>query len=812
MAGLRALGCISLLAFLAAGSTSGARGAEERPAQPKLFNEYPLCKGRPSAHIYGWVKALSPNGLTILVQARSGIGVYDLPGSEVGISLRGEIPDALKWSPSAENLALVRQLQVGDRVIVAYYRLGKNGVRIATAFELEARFPPKGVITGKCLKVGKDHCQLEVRSVPKGAEYMLDEKITFSTVRIKDAKNFLRPDPKRLGMLKFAKVGNLAEIIYRRDEAIRYLVIDNRGKAPKRNWRPRGQRWRPKNRPMRKPPVKKEPPKKKPPDPEPNAGVEAAARKKGQALLAQYDALVKAGKWKEARAALNSGKKTIADSPEPERSDLVLAGYVLTSISKRMKARNEALGRLKGREVELKTRSGGVTRGKVLEANEEAIKLKVTYVIRGTEASTTRTVKVADLALGTLDKLAPQLKPYAHDNCVAAGLMELVAGRPEQARKYFGDAGDHRLAKRYLAQMKQAVSDKADAAAERDWKGDLQRYVKKTYDARSAQALVAAVERFLRDHSASAFAKGKAAEITALRTAARKVLSAKVYSRWPFTAQEARRRQTETARQLGLPREKTLTLANGVKFTMVLIPAGEFMRGSHQTPKQIVKRCDGVERSILKIEHPRHKVRLTKPYYMGKYEVTQDLWEAITGKKVRDMQGARKPAHRISWLDSQKFLKKLNARFKDKLKFRLPTEAEWENACRAGTATSFYTGEGFTRAVACYNARRPWDGRVGRGASGPMDVGKHPANQWGLCDMYGNVSEWCQDKSGLYSKEMQTDPKGPALGTRRVMRGGAWWSSAIQCRSASRLELAPQMGAQGLGMRVASDVPLEWPE
>jgi len=437
----------------------------------------------------------------------------------------------------------------------------------------------------------------------------------------------------------------------------------------------------------------------------------------------------------------------------------------------------------------------------------------VTYVIRGTEASTTRTVKVADLALGALDKLAPQLKPYAHDNCVAAGLMELVAGRPEQARKYFGDAGDHRLAKRYLAQMKQAVAGKADAAAERDWKGDLQRYVKKTYDARSAQALVAAVERFLRDHSASAFAKGKAAEITALRTAARKVLSAKVYNRWPFTAQEARRRQTETARQLGLPREKTLTLANGVKFTMVLIPAGEFMRGSHQTPKQVFKRCNRVDFNVLAGEHPRHKVRLTKPYCIGKHEVTRELWEAITGKRLRGARDAKRPVDKITWDDAQEFLKKLNARFKNKLKFRLPTEAEWENACRAGTATSFYTGEGFTRAVACYDAKHPWDGRSGgKSARGLMEVGKHPANQWGLCDMYGNVSEWCQDKFGTYAKEMQTDPRGPALGPRRVMRGGCWWSSAIQCRSAYRSDRAPLLRAEGFGMRVAADVPIEWPE
>jgi formylglycine-generating enzyme required for sulfatase activity len=143
--------------------------------------------------------------------------------------------------------------------------------------------------------------------------------------------------------------------------------------------------------------------------------------------------------------------------------------------------------------------------------------------------------------------------------------------------------------------------------------------------------------------------------------------------------------------------------------------------------------------------------------------------------------------------------------------FRLPTEAEWEHACRAGTETSFYTGESLTTDQANYNGDYPWDGKKGKNTGRTVAVGSYPANPWGLYDMAGNVWQWCGDWYGPYGKEAQTDPKGPDKGSLRVFRGGAWYARPAECRPAGRGNRDPGIRNDGYGLRVLVVVPSRGP-
>jgi len=249
------------------------------------------------------------------------------------------------------------------------------------------------------------------------------------------------------------------------------------------------------------------------------------------------------------------------------------------------------------------------------------------------------------------------------------------------------------------------------------------------------------------------------------------------FTDWPFDAAEAGRRQELTAAALGVPVEKTVDLGRGVKMEFVLIPAGEFLMGS-----------PGTEDKHENDEGPQHRVRITKPFYMAKTEVTQEQWQAVRGEDPSHFKGAKNPVEQASWNDCQEFAKKLGARF-DGLTFALPTEAEWEYACRAGTSTPFHTGETISTEQANYDG----DYTYGRGRKGvdrdkTVRVGSFRANAFGLYDMHGNVWELCRDRYGkdYYKQSPKDDPQGPGRGEARVVRGGSWNFGPRNCRSAYR--------------------------
>ncbi len=244
-------------------------------------------------------------------------------------------------------------------------------------------------------------------------------------------------------------------------------------------------------------------------------------------------------------------------------------------------------------------------------------------------------------------------------------------------------------------------------------------------------------------------------------------------------------RKTCTARQ------KIEDSGYGVKLEMVHIPGGTFMMGSPTSE---------ADRSS---DETQHRVTLS-PFYMGKYPVTQAQWQAVMGSNPSNFKGANRPVEQVSWDDAIEFCKKLSQ--KTGKKYRLPTEAEWEYACRAGTTTPFYFGETITPDLVNYNGNYPYgQAPKDRYRQETTEVGSFLPNAFGLYDMHGNIWEWVADiysNEGVYIGE-QTDPIYTGSGSRRVNRGGSWISSAQNCRSAGRDFFSPDNRNVFLGFRLA---------
>jgi formylglycine-generating enzyme required for sulfatase activity len=264
-----------------------------------------------------------------------------------------------------------------------------------------------------------------------------------------------------------------------------------------------------------------------------------------------------------------------------------------------------------------------------------------------------------------------------------------------------------------------------------------------------------------------------------------------VYTEWPFVEAEAERRQKATAEALGVDIEQDIDLGGGLKMTFVLIPAGEFLMGSPPTtsPEKLAAAYGG-EPKYYESEFPQHRVKISRPFWIGKYEVTQEQWMAVfPTNPSANKDKPKNPVEMVDWNQAHGLAKALGEKLGKT--FRLPTEAEWEYACRAGTATEFYFGNDA--------AKIPDFGWVG-GSTQP--VGMKKPNAWGLFDMAGNVWEWCEDWHGKYEGGAQTDPKGSPGGGPRVLRGGSWGDGPGGRRSAYRSADVPGYRLHYLGFRV----------
>jgi formylglycine-generating enzyme required for sulfatase activity len=229
--------------------------------------------------------------------------------------------------------------------------------------------------------------------------------------------------------------------------------------------------------------------------------------------------------------------------------------------------------------------------------------------------------------------------------------------------------------------------------------------------------------------------------------------------------------------------DKTYTNSIGMEF--VLIPAGSFTMGADQNFEEA--NYD---------ETPQHRVTISKPFYLGKYEVTIGEWVAVMGNNPSKFKGQSNPVEQVSWDDAQVFIHRLNQK-EGHNRYRLPTEAEWDYAARAGSTGAYCFGNdaGQLEMYAWYDDNS-WE---------THPVGQKQPNAWSLYDMHGNVFEWVQDwySDTYYRSSPSSDPAGPSSGSARVNRGGGWDDNAGDCRSAYRDRSSPAYRNVYLGFRLA---------
>ncbi|MBL8329844.1 MAG: formylglycine-generating enzyme family protein [Rubrivivax sp.] len=235
----------------------------------------------------------------------------------------------------------------------------------------------------------------------------------------------------------------------------------------------------------------------------------------------------------------------------------------------------------------------------------------------------------------------------------------------------------------------------------------------------------------------------------------------------------------------------------GVRQVMRWIPPGRFLMGS---PEHELERSGSGDYA-----ETRHWVTLTQGFWLADTACTQALWQAVLGDNPADFQdGLENPVESVSWQRIQdEFLPSLNAAVPE-LQAVLPTEAQWEYACRAGTQTPFWFGDQITPEQVNYDGNYLYaGGQKGEYRARTVPVKGLPPNGWGLHQMHGNVSEWCADWLGDYGTAEQVDPTGPEVGRERVRRGGSWLSYGRHCRSAVRDALVPVVRGRDIGFRLA---------
>jgi formylglycine-generating enzyme required for sulfatase activity len=246
---------------------------------------------------------------------------------------------------------------------------------------------------------------------------------------------------------------------------------------------------------------------------------------------------------------------------------------------------------------------------------------------------------------------------------------------------------------------------------------------------------------------------------------------------------------------------KPSKFVNSIEMEFVTIKPGSFMMGSRLSPEQVAEKFGG-EASWYRDERPQHEVQISRPFYIQTTEVTQKQWEAVMVTNRSQMKGnVDNPVESVSWDDAKEFIDRLNAKERTR-KYRLPTEAEWEYAARAGTTTAFSFGDdiGKLKEYAWYRENSE---------KKTHPVRKKKPNDWGLYDMHGNVWEWVQDWYDDYHSDPVVDPKGPDTGADRVMRGGSWDGGAHFCRSADRVNYSPDYRFIDIGFRLARSVALD---
>ena len=234
------------------------------------------------------------------------------------------------------------------------------------------------------------------------------------------------------------------------------------------------------------------------------------------------------------------------------------------------------------------------------------------------------------------------------------------------------------------------------------------------------------------------------------------------------------------------PRVDSVLVA-GARIEVVLVPAGSFRMGTDS----VVTGPNGWTNDA---ERPAHRVTLSHDFWMGRTTITQRQWQAVMGSNPSycTMSGADAPVEQVDWIDCQRFIARLNAS-QTRWTVRLPTEAEWEYACRAGTSGERYSP---LDRIAWYRGNNAGQTRL---------VGLKLPNAFGLYDMLGNVWQWCADWFGAYPDSAVVDPRGPASGDRRITRGGCYYCDDIHCRAARRNRDLVDHSSRSIGLRIVAE-------
>lgn len=497
----------------------------------------------------------------------------------------------------------------------------------------------------------------------------------------------------------------------------------------------------------------------KPPDPQSKPGDVEAAKAKLAEYLQKFDVAVEKGDY---ASAIRIGGKAQADAAlrahEKETRVLVPVGEALL---RGKESRDKALEAfLDGKQRTFQTAKGTIA-GVVRKIEGETLRVRVEGRINKQVIEYEKRVKLVDLTPECRAGLLGGRKSETADEWVAEAIRRIGARDVASANVALAAAGAHPLVGHYRGRVEKIRGELREEEAQSFWQGQ----IAKLLDT---------------DKFSKADARSGAQRLKAFR---------ETYGKTKFAASMIEKvgileKRFEVA--LGPPREVSLNLGKGVRIDFVLVPPGQYMMGDPSGSKDV--------RAALC--RPQHRVTLTRAFYLSKYEVTQAQYEQVMGKNPGKPKGADLPVNQVSNSDVLAFCRRVSKRTGRRV--RLPTEAEWEYACRAGSTTRYSFGDDHAELD-----KHGWHKSNSKGVMHP--VGRKAPNGFGLFDMHGNVAEWCADYCARYKKGPVTDPPAVKGHQEKVVRGGHFGAMQASCRSAHRSPRWGQVQSEGIGLRAALD-------